>query len=278
MKSLFDLKDHFQAFREIVLLLTKHRQLTWEMTKREISDRYAGQVFGALWAIGHPLILMGVYIFIFAVVFKMRIGGSRELPLNYTTYLLSGLIPWMAFQESMSKGVTVIVGNANLVKQVVFPIEILPVKGVIASFVTQVIYLAILIIYVFVVYRLLPLIYLFIPVLFLLQVLAMIGVSYILSSVGTYFRDLKDFVQVFCTAGVYIMPIFYLPSMVPALFRPVLYMNPFSYLVWCYQDVFYFGKFEHPWAWVIFTVLSIGVFYGGYRIFRRLKIMFGNVL
>ncbi len=278
MKSPFDFKNHFQASREIFALLTRHRQLTWEMTKREISDRYAGQVFGVLWTIGHPLILMGVYIFIFAVVFKMRIGGSRELPLNYTTYLLSGLIPWMAFQESMSKGSTVIIANANLVKQVVFPIEILPVKGVIASFVTQVIYLAILVIYVLAAYHLLPLMYLLIPVLFLLQIMAMIGVSYILSSVGTYFRDLKDFVQVFCTVGVYIMPIFYLPTMVPALFRPVLYINPFSYLVWCYQDVFYFGRFEHPWAWVIFTALSLGVFYVGYRIFRKLKIMFGNVL
>ena len=65
------------------------------------------------------------------------------MPLDYTTYLLSGLIPWMAFQESMAKGATVIVGNANLVKQVVFPVEVLPVKGVIASFSTQLVATAI---------------------------------------------------------------------------------------------------------------------------------------
>jgi len=278
MKSPFDFKNHFQAFREIISLLTRHRQLTWEMTKREISDRYAGQVIGTIWAIGHPLILMGIYVFIFGFVFKIKIGGTHELPLDYTTYILSGLIPWMAFQESMNKSVTVIAGNANLVKQVVFPIEVLPVKSVIASFLTQLVSTLILVMYVFVKNGFLLRTYTLIPLLFFLQILAMIGVSYILSSVGVYFRDLKDFVQVFCIAGIYLMPIFYLPAQVPAAFRPFLYLNPFSYLGWCYQDACYFGYFEHPWAWIVLAIGSIAIFSTGYRLFRKLKIMFGNVL
>jgi lipopolysaccharide transport system permease protein len=278
LNSIFHLKNHFQAFRELISLLTRHRQLTWEMTKREISDRYAGQTFGLFWAIGHPLILMGVYVFIFALVFKMRTGGTRELPLDYTTYLLSGLIPWLSFQESMSKSSTVIVNNANLVKQVVFPIEILPVKGVIASFMTQLFSTLILVTYVFFRHDYVPASYSLLPILFFFQILAMTGVSYIFSSVGTYFRDLKDFVQVFSVVGVFLMPIFYLPAQVPKLFRPVLYLNPFSYFVWCYQDACYFGRMEHPWAWIVYSVGSVTLFYLGYRIFRKLKIMFGNII
>ncbi|MHC4359283.1 MAG: ABC transporter permease [Planctomycetota bacterium] len=124
MKPIFSFKSHLQAFRELVSLLTKHRQLTIEMSRREITDRYLGQVFG-FWAVGHSLILMAVYIFIFVVVFKVKIGGTREMPLDYTTYLLSGLILWMSFQDSMNKGSTVIVNNASLVKQVIFPIEMI---------------------------------------------------------------------------------------------------------------------------------------------------------
>ena len=277
MESLLNFKDHFQAFREIIALLTRHRQLTWEMTKREISDRYAGQFIGTLWVICHPLILMGVYVFIFAYVFKIKIDNTM-IALDYTTYILSGLIPWMVFQEAMGKGSTVIVANTNLVKQVVFPIEVLPVKGVIASFLTQVISTAVLIAYVLVRFHHLPWTYSLIPVLFLLQILAMMGVSYILSAIGVYFRDIKDFVQVFCIIGVYLMPIFYLPDQVPRLFRPFLYFNPFSYLGWCYQDACYFGYFAHPWAWVVFSLISIGIFYIGYRIFRKLKLYFGSVL
>lgn len=276
--SLMSGRAHWLAFREVFGLLTRHRQLTWEMTRREIADRYAGQVLGAFWAIGHPLVLMAIYVFIFAKVFQVRIGGTAELPLDYTTYLLSGLIPWMAFQESMSKGTTVILGNANLVKQVVFPIEVLPVKTVIASFGTQFVATGVLVAYVAARHGSVPWTYSLLPVLVVFQGMAMIGVAYAFSAVGVYFRDLKDFVQVFCLAGMYVMPVFYLPSMVPAMFRPVLYFNPFSYMAWCYQDACYFGRLEHPWAWPVFLAGSLATFYLGYRVFRKLKTCFGSVL
>jgi lipopolysaccharide transport system permease protein len=271
-------KPYLQAFRELVLLLTRHRQLTLEMAKREIYDRYAGQFFGAFWAIGHPLVMILVFVFIFGFVFKVKLGGTAEMPLDYTTYLLAGLIPWLGFIESMSKAGTVIVSSSNLVKQVVFPIEVLPVKGVIASLATQCILTGILVVYVLVSQHCLLWTYALIPLLVFLQALAMIGVSYILSAVGVYFRDIKDFVQVFSTVGVYLMPIFYLPDSVPRAFRPVLYANPFSYLIWCYQDALYFGRFVHWEAWLVFGAMSIVVFVTGYRLFRKLKLMFGNVL
>lgn len=278
MIRIISIKTNFTAFKEVLSIFTKHRSLTVEMAKREITERYTGQILGAAWAIGHPLILMGIYVFIFGFVFKVGIGGTRELPLDYTTYLLSGLIPWMAFQESMSKGTTVIVNNSNLVKQVVFPIEILPVKGVIASFITQIISTTILVVYVFVKNGFLPWTYLLIPIICFFQILAMIGVSYILSAIGVYFRDIKDFVQVFCVAGMYTMPIFYLPEMVPKLFKPILYLNPFSYMIWCFQDTLYFGAFKHPLAWIIFILISVFLFCTGYRTFKKLKVYFGNVL
>jgi lipopolysaccharide transport system permease protein len=276
--SMFSPTGHLFAFRELIGLLTRHRQLTWEMTKREISERYVGQIFGTLWTIGHPLALMGIFVFVFAYVFKLKVGGTFELPRDFTTYLLSGLIPWMAFQESMAKGSTVILSNASLVKQVVFPIEILPVKGVIVTFVSQAVSSSVLILYVLIKHGFLPWTYALLPVLFFFQALAMIGVSYVLSSVGVFFRDLKDFVQVFCIAGLYMIPVVYLPKWVPGVVRPILFVNPFSHLVWCYQDICYFGRFEHPWSWGVLMFLSLTVFYGGYRIFIKLKIMFGNVL
>jgi lipopolysaccharide transport system permease protein len=271
-------RRQFSSAREIVLNLARNRHLAWEMAKRDITDRYAGQVAGSLWAIGHPLVMMGIYIFIFAFVFKVRIGGTRELPLDYTAYLLSGLVPWMALQEAMSKGSTSITGNAALVKQVVFPVEILPVKGILSSMITQLIATAALLTYTLVSHGSLFWIHLLLPVLFLLQFLGMTGICLLLASIGTYFRDIKDFVQVFCVAGMYVMPIFYLPSSVPGPLRPLLYLNPFSYMAWCYQDVCYYGRFEHPWAWLVFAILSLSTFLIGSRVFRVLKLHFGSVL
>src|SRR6267142_1991542 len=82
-------RPHWPATREVAGLLSRHRLLTWEMAKREVTDRYAGQVFGLAWAIGHPLLLMGVYVFIFAFVFKVRVGGTADMPFDYAVYLLS---------------------------------------------------------------------------------------------------------------------------------------------------------------------------------------------
>ena len=151
------------------------------------------------------------------------------MPLDYTTYLLSGLIPWMAFQESMSKGATVIVGNANLVKQVVFPDRgpagqgrdrlVLHATGRDDDAGRSTCWRR---------HHGLPWTYALLPGLFFFQALAMIGVAYTLAAVGAYFRDLKDFVQVFCIAGMYLMPVVYLPTMVPRMFRPLVVSQPFQ--------------------------------------------------
>lgn len=266
------------VLQEAIQLLAQHRELAWSLAKRELTDRHVGSVLGPFWTIGHPLFLMAVYVFVFAVVLQTRIGDSVTFPFDYSVYILSGLIPWMAFQESMNKSCASIAANPSLVKQVVFPIEVLPVKGVIASFLTQLIASGFLIVYVLVSHGRLPWTYSLLPALFFLQLLAMTGVGYALAAVSVYIRDTKDVVQVFGLAGVYVMPIFYLPQWVPPRLQPLLYLNPFSYMGWCYQDALYFGRIEHVWAWPAFFLLSVLSFYGGYRLFRRLKASFGDFL
>lgn len=269
---------YVNAFQEVVNILLKHHSLTWEMAKRELSDRYAGQAFGIVWAIAHPLFMIGLYVFIFAFVFKAKIGGTVQLPLDYTTYILSGLIPWMAFQESINKSCTAITANAGLVKQVVFPLEILPAKSVLVSLLPLFISLLILLGYVLVKHGGFFMTYFLLLPLIVFQILAMLGMAYMLAAIGAYFRDIKDIAQLFSMSGMYLMPIFYLPEMVPSLFKPILYFNPFSYMAWVYQDVLYFGRIEHVYAWVMYPILSIASFIIGYRLFRKVKPGFGNML
>jgi lipopolysaccharide transport system permease protein len=251
---------------EFYSLLKQQRDLILEMTRRELTDRYAGQALGFLWIFVHPLILMGVYIFIFNFVFKVRLQSG--LPMDYPVYLLSGLIPWLSFAESLGKSGAVMVSNSNLVKQVVFPLEILPVKSVLACLFTQVIFWFFLALYIVIRTGTLPVTYVFLPFLFLFQALAMTGLAYFFSALGVYFRDIKEFLQVFCVVNLYLMPVFYLPDMVPAAFRFIL----------AYQDLCYFGSFKHPHAFAVFPVFSLIVFYAGYRLFRKLKTFFSSAL
>lgn len=259
-------------------LLFRHRALTLAMARREVLDRYVGQVLGALWVLGHPLVLVAVYIFVFQYICNLRIGGTVEMPLDYTVYILSGLIPWLAFSETLGKAPMVMHSHASLVKQVVFPIEVLPIKTVLVSFVTQFVCTILLIAYVGITSGSVPWTYLLLPVLWCSQFFAMAGVCFILAAIGAYLRDIKEVVQLLTVVGLYLMPVAYLPEWVPEAIRPALYCNPLSYMIWCYQDVCYYGRFEHPWAWPIFIAGSLLIYGVGHRLFFRLKVYFGSVL
>jgi lipopolysaccharide transport system permease protein len=78
--------------------------------------------------------------------------------------------------------------------------------------------------------------------------------------------------------SMYFTPAIYLPDWVPKMVRPILYLNPFSYVVWVYQDTLFFGEMRHPFAWVVFAAMALGFFLAGLVVFRRVKPVLGNVL
>ena len=120
--------------------------------------------------------------------------------------------------------------------------------------------------------------YLLIPVVVVLQLLAMVGTAFLLAATGVFAKDVRDIVQLSAIVLIFLLPIVYLPSQVPAAFDPIIWLNPFSYMIWCYQDVLYFGTLDHQAAWFIFPAWSIFTFAAGYRVFRRCRPFFANVL
>src|SRR5215471_7765303 len=84
-----------RAIGSFFSVLFKQQELTLEMTKREFTERYAGQVMGVLWGVAHPVVVIAIYIFVFTVVFPMRMDQGVGAP-NHALYLLAGLVPWMA--------------------------------------------------------------------------------------------------------------------------------------------------------------------------------------
>ncbi len=271
-------KFNLDAFAEIMDFLIKNARLIFEMTRDNLTSRYSGQFLGSLWIIIHPLALTFLYLFVFGVVFKQRIGGTTEMPLDYTAYILSGLIPWFTFQTAMNTAVVSIVSNAPLVKQFIFPLEVLPIREALSAVVIWLVGIAATLIYIGASQTTAMLTWLLLPITLFFQFLAMVGVAFLLSAVAVFFKDAKDIVGVFCLIAIFLMPIVYLPNMVPGVFRYILWANPFTYMVWVYQDIIYYGRMEHPIAWVIFFLGSLLIFVIGYRFFRKASSTFGGIL
>ncbi len=259
-------------------MLARNRVLTLEIVKRDLRGQHAGQLLGSAWGIAQPLVLLALYAFVFGVVFRVRIGDTVELPRNYTIYLLSGLVPWLAFVQAMARGATALTDNAQLVKNTVFQVEILPVSRALASLLPLGVGLGFLAGLTLVTEQGLPATYLLLPALLFFQVLAMTGFAFAISALGTVVRDVKEVIQVVSVLGIFVLPIVYLPDTIPAAFRPLLFVNPFSHIVWAYQDALYYGRIEHPYAWAALGLGSLFAFVIGYRLFRKVKPYFGNVL
>lgn len=269
---------YFADIRAGISLIVGNRRLLAHMAQRDLRARHMGQIAGNFWIIGHPLFQMLLFLFIFSVVFKQRIGGTHELPGDYTTYILSGLVPWLAIIPAIATCCVSIVSNAPLVKQFTFDLELLPVKDVLLSMVFWVVGIVLLGLYTLAVTARLPVTYLLLPIVLCMHLMLVIGLGWVLAAVTVFFRDLKDIVTVVIQAGVYMLPIVYLPSWVPDLLRPLITYNPFSSVIWVYQDTLYFGRFEHPLAWLVCLLLSTTLFSLGLRIFRRSKPLFGHML
>jgi lipopolysaccharide transport system permease protein len=248
------------------------------MVRRDLRGQFAGQFFGAFWIFGHPIIQFCVYIFIFAVIFKTKIDRSIDLPRDYTTYILVGLVPWLFIQQSLVRASISLVAQANLVKQVVFPIEVLPFCAVLISLIPLLVGLVVIAVYTLLTQGMLPWTYVLLPLVVALSISLMTGIGFILAAATPFFRDIKDVIQVATIVGVYVVPAFYLPQWVPEKLRFLIYLNPFSYVIWVYQDTLYFGRVAHPWSWLFFAVGSITALTLGYRAFRSVRIFIADVL
>ncbi|MDR2054537.1 MAG: ABC transporter permease [Desulfovibrio sp.] len=280
-RSYFSLPAYLKAMLSVYNTLIRHRILLRETGKQDIADRYAGQMLGMLWAFIHPVLTMLVFLFLFAFVLRMRMPEGSEVIGGwggYVMYLLAGLVPWISLQEIMSRSIAAITSSGNLVKQVIFPLEVLPAKMLFSAFLTQCVSLGIYFIFGIILYGPPHATVFFLPWLIAVQLVGSLGIALLFSAIAPFFRDIKDIVQLLCFLLMYSLPIFYTIQMVPEWVRSILMLNPLLHMVECWHDALYWGTITSPLSWIIFPVFSIFLFAAGARTFIALKGMFGNVL
>ena len=200
--------------------LPQRFDLILSLTKRELAARYRGSALGVAWAVLTPIVMIAIFTIIFAGIFKARFGtGTSQW--DYALYLFCGLLPWTAFQESVQLSSSTIVGHANLVKRVVFPLETLPVSLSLAAAANQMFGTVALVLAAVLLRREMHATIVFLPLLLIPQLLATFGAAWLLASLGVFVRDIVQGITLFLLAWMYLTPIIYPESLVPERYQGI---------------------------------------------------------
>jgi len=257
--------------------LPRRIDLIISLTKRELSARYRGSVLGFFWTLLTPLVMIAIFTIIFAGIFKAKFGASSS-QWDYALYLFCGLLPWTAFQESLQLSSTTIVGHANLVKRVVFPLETLPVSLSLAAIVNQLLGTLVLIAAALVLRRQLHPTIIYLPLLLIPQLVATAGAAWLIASLGVFVRDIVQGIGLLLMAWMYLTPIIYPESIVPENYRGLININPFTPLVRNYRRVILDGL-APDWRGLAYFAIFAGVtFLFGYWWFARTRKDFADVV
>ncbi|HOB76845.1 MAG TPA: ABC transporter permease [Phycisphaerae bacterium] len=267
--------------RPTVLLRTlwAHRELIRQLTWRNVLARYRGSALGLAWSFVFPLLMLTVYTFVFGVVLKAKWGNTTNSSMiSVALTLYSGLLVYGLFAETLGAAPTLILGNPNYVKKVVFPLEILPVCSLGAAMVQFLAGIAVLLIGSLVFAQQVSATLYWFPLVVLPLAMLSAGLAWFLASLGVYVRDIGQFIGVALQMLMFLSPIFYTLEQVPPGFRKVMLLNPLTPIVQSARAVLLWGQSPDWGALLSVTLISAVAMQGGYVWFMKTRRGFADVL
>lgn len=251
--------------------------LIYQLVRRDFEQRFVGSAAGWLWGLIHPLVLLASWVFVFELCLHQKLPAN-EVTQNYSLFLFCGMLPWLLFQETVTRSASSLLDHANLIKKTVFPAEIVAVAIFLSSLINHVMALALLIAIVGLTVGHFSLWMLTLPVYMLLIGLFAIGIGWIVSSLHVYLRDTAQALSVVLTLWFWITPIFIFEKDFPAPARFILHANPLVYVVRAYRDRLLSYRFPSLSDLLLLAAYSVTAFVVGGLFFRHLKRGFADVL
>ncbi len=271
--------QHFSSSpREMIAGFWRNRSLIKAMVVREVTGRYRGSVLGIFWSFFNPVFMLLVYTFVFSVVLKARWSVDSESKTEFALILFAGLIVFNLFAECFNRAPSLILTNVSYVKKVVFPLEILSWVTLGSALFHALVSLVVWLIAYLILFGvphltvfLLPLVLL--PVLFLI-----LGLTWGLSSLGVYLRDVSQFIGILTTVLMFLSPIFYPASALPEKYRHLLLLNPLSIPIGAVRDVLFWGKVPDMTILSCYLLVVMLVAWIGFAWFQKTRKGFADVL
>ena len=223
------------------------RQLFFKLLRRDFAERYRGSYLGVVWSLLLPLLSLLVFTFFFGVIFKMRWAGHGDGSLSELALVLFvGLALYNFLAECLSRAPGLILAHQNYVKNVIFPLEMLPAVMVASALLTLAATLLVILLLQATVGAGLSWTALLLPVTVLPLVLFVLGLSWVLASLGVYIRDIQQLIVPLVQLLMFLSPVFYPVAALPESIRPWLQLNPLALVIEQTRGIVLFGQ---PPAW-----------------------------
>lgn len=259
--------------------LFKHRELLWQFTLRNVELRHKGSHLGLVWSVLNPLLMLGLYVLVFGYIFGGKFGVlANESRADYAIAIFLGLSVFHFVSEVLGTSPTVIVGNPNFVKKVVFPLEILPAANVLGALFHMFISLALVMACVVFVGRGIHLGVLWLPVIFIPVLLLCLGIAWLFAALGVFLRDIGQVMQFLSMALMFASAIFYSTLQIPAAAWTYMRFNPILLAVELARGAMLWDLPLNYSHLGYLYVTGFGVCFLGYAAFQKMKPAFADVL
>ena len=250
----------------------EYRTMIRSLVHKDLRGRYQASVLGFLWTFIVPLCQLAVYTVVFSIILKSTVE-------KFYLYLFVALIPWNFFSSCLTGGSSCIIQQQSLVNKIYFPREVIPVAYVTSSFVNM-LYCEIVVFLVALLSGVAfnPLGLLCLPLVMAVEYILALGITMIMSSINVYFRDLEHILGIISMAWMFMTPIMYDLSIVPANLMWIFKLNPMTSIVTAYRDILYAGSV--PSLGTLGVSLGMGIIFlvVGFAVFRKLKKRFSEVM
>jgi len=253
--------------------LVQSRQIIKAWTNRIIRGRYQQSALGWLWAIIQPVASVLVFSIIFTRFVPVDTGATPYIIFSYVA-----IVPWTFFASSLADMTASLVQNMDLVSKIYFPRETLPISAMFARLLDFGIAISLLI-FLMLYYHVQvnPIGLLFLPLILLIQIILILGVGLLLSSMNVFFRDIQSLLALIVQLWFYASPIIYPVEMVPDKLRTFYYLNPMAGILEAYRAVLLKQVFPGP-SLIIAGLEAILVFILGYIFFKRVELVFADIV
>jgi lipopolysaccharide transport system permease protein len=259
--------------------LWQHRQLIKQMAWREVIGRYKGSFIGLFWSFINPVLMLAVYTFVFSVIFKARWGiDGGDSKTSFALILFVGLIVHGLLAEVLNRAPSLIVSNVNYVKKVIFPLEILAAISLLAASFHSMVSILVLLLASAAINFYLPWTVILLPIILLPLIILIVGLSWILASLGVFIRDIGQTIGIITTVMFFLAPVLYPLSAMPEKYHPYILANPLTFIIEQAREVLIYGHLPNWSGLGIYMLIAIGIAWAGYAWFQKTRKGFADVL